>query len=127
METLSLDRVLIERLIAERFPTKAAFYRKGAVDKATLGRWYAGKNRPSAAKYLAFCGALDVDPLALLAVQPERMPAHLLRAIEGIRTGQWTDELSTLSFYQDLLPAPFPAKGEADKKKTDKKGSDKSE
>ena len=104
MKASSLDKPLIERLIEERFGTKTAFHETGAVDKATLGRWFSGKSHPSSEKYLEFCGALNVDPLALLSIHPDRMPTLVLKAIVGIGTGRWGKELGMLSFLQGLIP-----------------------
>jgi transcriptional regulator with XRE-family HTH domain len=104
-----LHKELLDRLIGERFASKAAFCRASGVHKSTLGRWFSGQYPPSAETYLKVCGALDVDPLALVEVPLERIPMVLLRIIQEAASGQWSKQLSPLSFLRDLIPAPWVA------------------
>ncbi len=106
MEEFSLNRALIEHLISNRFDSKADFFRKSRINKATLWRWYSKQHYPAPETFLNFCGALDVDFLALLDVTPERVSQFQVRLAQVAFERSWKTFLPTLAFLDEFLIGP---------------------
>lgn len=76
------------------------------VHRSTLSRWFSAKAPVlpgSSDQVLALAKALDVDPILLFRVDPERYPRLCARIVRAIHSGDWNQAHPALQFARSLL------------------------